>query len=330
MRGALQRLAGIIALGMGLHLQQALAQSASSGRIYPDKPVRVVVGQTVGGLPDTVARLVAPKLSERWGFQVYVENKPGANGNIGADFVAKAAPDGYTLLATGNSIIAVNPFLYSKMPFDPYNDLVAVSLTARAPLFLAVHSSVPASSLQELIALAKSRPGELAYGSSGIGSIHHLSMEYLKSALGMDITHVPFKGTGQSVPATVAGQVAMVFSAYPSLFAYAKDGRMKLLGVNSLKRPGFAPNIPTIAETVPGYDFATTIGFLAPVGTPKEVVAKISASLAEVARNPDIVTRMTNLGIEAAGTTPGEYADSLKADAERFSKAVKLAGVKAE
>jgi tripartite-type tricarboxylate transporter receptor subunit TctC len=260
---------------------------------------------------------------------VLVENKPGANSGIAADFVARSAPDGYTLLVTDNSTTAINPFLYAKLPYDA-KDLAPVSLVARAPLFLAVHPSVSANSFQELVALVKAKPGQFAYGSSGIGSTHHLCMEYLKSALGLEITHVPFKGTGQSVPAAVAGQVTMVFSAYPSLAAYAKDGRVKLLAANSLERAAFAPDIPAISEILPGFDFAPTIGIFAPRETPPAIIAKISTDATEVVRMPDTVSRMVNLGIAAVGTTPEAYAASLRADAERYARAIKDSGAKAE
>jgi len=324
MKNNLWRLACIAGLGMMLHAQVVVAQG------FPDKPVRFIVGYSPGGLPDTVARIVAQKLSERWKQQVVVENKPGANSNIAADYVAKATPDGYTLLVTDNSTTAINPFLYAKMPFDAEKDLIPVAMVARAPLFLAVHSSVPAKTFQELIALMKSKPGEFTYGSSGIGSTHHLCMEFMKSSLGLEITHVPFKGTGQSVPALVGGQVPMVFSAFPSLSAYAKDGRVKLLAVNSVRRAVFAPDIPAIAETVPGFDFAPTIGIFAPRGTPRELVTKINADAVEVGKLQDMVTRMRNVGIDAVSMTPEEYAASLKADAERYSRAVKLSGAKAD
>jgi tripartite-type tricarboxylate transporter receptor subunit TctC len=330
MKKSLARLACLASLGIFLHSQAVLGQSTSATQSYPDKPVRFIVGYSPGGLPDTVARIVAQKLGERWKQQIVVENKPGANSNIAADFVAKATGDGYTLLVTDNSTTAINPFLYAKMPFDAEKDLIPVVMVARAPLFLAVHSSVPANNLQELIALVKSKPGEFTYGSSGIGSTHHLCMEFLKSSLGLEITHVPFKGTGQSVPALVGGQVPMVFSALPSLAAYAKDGRVKLLVANSLRRAPFAQTIPTISETVPGFDFAPTVGILAPKGTPREIIARISADATEAVRLADTMTRMTNVGIEAVGTTPEEYAASLKADAERYSRAVKMSGAKAE
>jgi len=305
----------------------ALAQGAKS---YPDKAVRVIVGYSPGGLPDTIARLVGQKLSERWGQQLVVENKPGANGILGAEFVAKAAPDGYTLLMTDNSTHAILPFLFSKLPYDADRDLIPVSLTARAPLFLAVHSSVKANSFQELVALIKAEPGKFSYGSSGIGSTHHLCMAYLAASLNLEITHVPYKGTGQSVPALVGGQVPMLFSGYPTLAGPAKEGRIRLLAVNSLKRSELAPDLPAIAETIPGFDFAPTFGLFAPAGTPRDIVVKVGADVAQVVKLPDIVERMKSLGIDPLGVSGDEWAKLLKQDAERYSKAVKISGAKAE
>ena len=305
----------------------ALAQGAKS---FPDRPVKVVVGYSPGGLPDTIARLIGQKLSERWGQQFVVENKPGANGILGADNVAKAAPDGYTLLMTDNSTHAIIPFLFTKLPYDADRDLIPVSLTARAPLFLAVHPSVKANSFQELIALIKTSPGKYSYGSSGIGSTHHLCMAYLAASLNLDLVHVPYKGTGQSVPAVVGGQVPMVLSGYPTLAAHAKEGRVKLLAINSLKRLDLAPDVPAIAETIPGFDFAPTFGLFAPNGTPREIIVKIGADVAQVVKLPDVAERMKNLGIEPIGVSGDEWAKLLKSDAERYSKAVKISGAKAE
>jgi tripartite-type tricarboxylate transporter receptor subunit TctC len=321
---------GLIRLLPIAALAVAPASFAQGAKSYPDKLVRVVIGYSPGGLPDTIARLVGQKLSERWGQQFLVENRPGANGIVAAELVARAAPDGYTLLMTDNSTTAINPFLYSKLPYDADKDLVPASFTARAPLFLAVHSSVSANSFQELIAFIKANPGKLAYGSSGIGSTHHLCMEFLKSALGLEMTHVPYKGTGQSVPALVAGQVPMVFSGYPTLAAHAKEGRVKLLAINSLKRSELAPNVPAIAETVPGFDFAPTFGFFAPRGTPKDIVAKFGADVSEVVRLAEVAERMKSLGIDPVGGSGEDWAPMLRADAERYAKAVKLSGAKVE
>lgn len=327
MRLMSHRLIGLFGLAALFFTQTVFPQAAKN---YPDKPVRVIVGYSPGGLPDTIARLIGQKLSESWGQQFIVENKPGANGILGAEIVAKAAPDGYTLLMTDNSTHAIVPFLFAKLPYDADRDLVPVSFTARAPLFLAVHASVSANSFQELIALIKAAPGKYSYGSSGIGSTHHLCMEFLKSALGLEMTHVPYKGTGQSVPAVVGGQVPMVFSGYPTLAAHAKEGRVKLLAINSLKRSELAPNVPTIAETVPGFDFAPTFGLFAPAGTARDIIVKVGTDVTDVVKQADIVSRMKNLGIEPVGASGEEWAPLLRADAERYSRAVKISGAKAD
>jgi tripartite-type tricarboxylate transporter receptor subunit TctC len=327
MHSRLDRLIGLLGVAALCVAQTALAQGAKN---YPDKPVRVVVGYSPGGLPDTIARVIGQKLAERWGQQFVVENKPGANGILGADFVAKAAPDGYTLLMTDNSTHAIVPFLFTKLPYDADKDLIPVSLTARAPLFLAVHPSVKADSFKELIALIKASPGKYSYGSSGIGSTHHLCMAYLAASLNLDMVHVPYKGTGQSVPALVGGQVPMVFSGYPTLAAQAKEGRVKLLAINSLKRSDLAPDVPAIAETIPGFDFAPTFGLFAPAGTPKDIFVKVGADVAQVVKIPDVIERMKNLGIDPLGISGEDWAPMLKADAERYAKAVKISGAKVE
>lgn len=308
----------------------ALATTAAHAQTYPVKPVRILVGYSPGGLPDTVARIVAQRLGEKWGQQVVVENRPSANAVVAADAVAKAAPDGYLLLVTDSSTTAINPFIYAKLPYQP-KDLLPVSLVARAPLFLAANDTLPAKTFQEFVALAKAQPGKLSYGSSGIGSTHHLAMESLKASLGLFIVHVPYRGTGQSVPALIGGQVPVVFSAYPSLASYVRAGQVKLLAVNSLQRSKLAPDVPTIAElAIPGFDFAPTIGVFAPAGTPADVVNKIATDIAQVVRIPEVVQQMSNLGIEAVGGSPAEYAAQLKGDAERYEVAVKRSGAKAE
>jgi tripartite-type tricarboxylate transporter receptor subunit TctC len=320
----------VAALAM-LCLFGASAAAQSPVARYPDRPVRVLVGYSPGGLPDTVARVVAQRLGEKWGQQVLVENRPGANSVLAADIVIKAPPDGYTLMITDSSTVAINPFIYQKLSYDPTRDLVPISLTARAPLFLAAHPSVPAGTVQEFVLLAKAKPGSLSYGSSGIGSTHHLSMESFKASTGVDIVHIPYKGTGQSVPALIGGQVAVLFSAYPSLAGYVKQGQLKLLAVNSEKRSGLAPEVPTIAETlVPGFDFAPTIGVLGPAGMSPELVAKISSDIAEVVKSPATVEHFAKIGIEAVGGSAADYAALLRADTERYARAVKAAALKPE
>ena len=324
MHSMFRTISGLVLLAVA---QAAVAQGAKG---YPDRAVKAVVGYSPGGLPDTIARLVGQKLSEAWGQQFVVENKPGANGILGAELVAKAAPDGYTLLMTDNSTHAILPFLFTKLPYDADRDLIPVSLTARAPLFLAVHSSVKANSFPELIALIKAAPGKYSYGSSGIGSTHHLCMAYLAASLHLEMVHVPYKGTGQSVPALVGGQVPMVFSGYPTLASHAKEGKIKLLAINSLKRSELAPDVPAIAETIPGFDFAPTFGLFAPAGTPRDVMVKVGADVARVVQLPEVVERMKSLGIDPIGASGDEWAKLLKADAERYAKAVKISGAKVE
>ncbi len=303
----------------------------AQAKAYPDRPIKVILGYAAGGLPDTVGRLVQQKLSERWGQQVLTENRPGSGGIAAAEMVAKAPADGYTLQISDSSMLSINPYLYAKLPYSE-KDFISVSIVARASLFLAVNNTVPASTLKELIALAKSKPGQLSYGSSGIGTVHHLGMEALKTTLGLDITHIPYKGTGQSVPALVSGQVAMVYSAYPSLSNFAKDGKVKLLAANSRTRSALAPDIPTVAEVtgIADYDFSPTIGYLAPAGTPRDIIVKLSTTMAEIVKLPEIVQRFAALGIEPVGSTPEDQAAQWKSDAERFSKVVKSAGAKAE
>ena len=322
----LSRLIGLLPLAFLVAGQAAIAQGAKG---FPERQVKFVVGYSPGGLPDTIGRLLGQKLSERWGQQIVVENRAGANTILASEFVIKSAADGYTLLMTDNSTTTINPFLYSKLPYSP-DDLVPASLTARAPLFLAVHPSTGVNSFKELIALAKSKPGQLSYGSSGVGSIHHLGMEYLSLSLGLKLVHVPYKGTGQSVPALLAGQVPMILSGYPTVGPHAKEGRIKLVANTSLRRSELAADVPTIAETIPGYDFAPTFGLFAPRGTPQDVIAKIGTDAAEVVKLPEVLARMKSLGIDPVGLSGGEWAPLLKSDAERFSKAVKASGAKAD
>ena len=304
---------------------------AALAQPYPTRPVTLIVPYAPGGLPDTVARVIGQKLGDKWGQPVVIENKPGGNGVVAAQALAAKPADGYTLMVTDGSMFSINPFIYSKLPYDPQKDFTFISLTARAPLFLAVHPSVPVANFGEWVTLAKSQPGKLSYGSSGIGSIHHLTTESLKATLGIDILHVPYKGTGQSVPALVSGHVSAVFSAYPSLAGFAKEGKIKLIAVNSEKRSALAPELATIAEThIPGFDFAPTIGFSGAAGLPAAVVAKVAADVAEVLKDPAMAERLQVLGIDPVGGGPQAYAAQVSADRARFEKAVKLAGAKAD
>lgn len=308
-----------------------LAGVCAKAQPFPTKAVTLIVPYAPGGLPDTVARVVGQKLSDKWGQAVIIENKPGGNGVVAAQYLAAKPADGYTMLVTDGSMFSINQFIYKSLPYDPQNDFTFISLTARAPLFLAVHPTLPAANLTEFVALVKSKPGQLSYGSSGIGSIHHLTFESIKAALGIDLLHVPYKGTGQSVPAVVANQVSAVWSAIPSIAGFVKEGKLKLISVNSEKRSALAPDVATVAETsIPGFDFAPTIGFSGPAGIPPALAAKISADVAEILREPALKERLNVLGIDGVGGGPAEYSAQVIADRARFEKAVKLAGAKAD
>ena len=260
-----------------------------------------------------------------------IENKPGGNGVVAAQALAQKPADGYTMLVTDMSMFSINPFVYKSLPYDAQKDFTFVSLTARAPLFLAVHPSVPANTFAEWVAMVKANPGKYSYGSSGIGSIHHLTVESIKSSLGLDILHVPYKGTGQSVPAVVSGDVSAVFSAYPSLAGFAKQGKVKLIAVNSEKRSSLAPEIASIAETsIPGFEFAPTIGFSGPAGMPPEVVSKVAADVASVVHEPSMIERLRVLGIDPIGGDSRMYTSTIAADRVRSEKAVKVAGARGE
>lgn len=306
-----------------------LVAGAVQAQPYPNRAVKIVVPYAPGGLPDTIARIVGAKLGEALGQQMVVENKGGAGGITGVTDVAKAPADGYTLLVADVGQIAINPHLFSNLPYDPLKDLAPVSLMGTSPLYLVAHPSVQANNMKELAALAKSQPGKLNYGSSGIGSIHHLATEALKSGLGIDLVHVPYKGTGQSVPALLGGQVALLYSALPSIEGHVKSGKVKLLAVSTAKRMPQTPDVPTVAESgVPGYEFVAEIGLLAPAGTPREVIGRLAAEIAKAVKLPEIAQRFGQLGIEPVGNTPEQYGAINKAAYEKFGQVVKASGAK--
>ena len=298
---------------------------------FPSKPVKLVVPYPPGGFPDTVARLLSKSLTEKWGQQVIVDNRPGGNGAVAAQTVKSSPSDGYTLLVTDGSMFTINPVLYSKLEYDPKRDFVPVSALAKAPLFLAAHPSVPANTLAEFIAYVKANPGKVNYGSSGIGSTHHLTTEAMSAALGLTMVHVPFKGMGQATPALVGGQVQFLFSALPAIGGFVKDNRIKLLAQNSSKRFSQAPNIPTLSESViPGFDFAPTTIVMAPSGIPPAVLRQLSTDIAAAIRTPSVVETLLNSGVDAIGSTSDELAKVLQDETERFAKVIKTINIKAE
>jgi len=328
MRFASVLLAMILSCAL-LSARPAIAQGDATN--YPAKAVRVVVPYAPGGFPDTVARIIGQRLAETLGQQFVVENRGGAGGIAGTEAVAKASPDGYTLLMADVGQIAINPAIYSKLPYDSIRDFTPISMVATSPLFIVVHESVPVKTFPELVALAKSKPGSLTYGSSGTGSIHHMTMEAMKTALHLDIVHVPYKGSGQSVPALIGGQVSMSVAALPSLTAQIKAGRVRLLAINTAKRSSQAPEVPTIAEMgAPGFDYPSKIGLLGPAGVPRAIVQKLHDAIVKAVNHPDTLKRFAGLGVDAVGGTPEAYAADNVADIERYSKLAKAAGVKAD
>jgi len=313
-------LACVLALPMLAHAQSG----------YPNKPIKFVVPYAAGGLPDTVARIFAQRLGDRLGQSVVVDNRPGANGVVAANVLASAPKDGYTFLVTDGSMFSINPAIYKSLSYDYKRDFMPVSLAARAPLYLAVHPKVPVNSLQEFIALAKAKPGTLNYGSSGIGSTHHLTMEALKATLGLQLTHVPFKGSGQSVPALIGGQVDVLFSALPSLSGFVKSGQVKLIATNSALRSEQEPNVTAVAEIIPGFDFAPIVGVLAAAGTPTTAIERISIEMAQIAKMPEVILTLNNAGIDPIGSNPADYNKAILGENERLSKAISAAGMKSD
>jgi tripartite-type tricarboxylate transporter receptor subunit TctC len=269
-------------------------------------------------------------MADSLGQQLVVENRGGAGGISGTEAVAKAAPDGYTVLVADVGQVAINPHIFSKLPYQQ-KDLVGVGLIGSSALFITLHQSVPASNFKEFIAYVKANPGKVNYGSSGIGSIHHLSMEAFKGAFGLNMVHVPYKGMGQAVPALLGGQVAMVPSALPAVEAHVKAGTVKLVAISTAKRSPQSPDTPTIAEMgAPGYDFAPEIGLLAPAGTPPAIVARLSAEVAKAVKAADVAARFKQLGIDPVGNSPEAYNAQIRAAFEKYGQVVKAAGVKAD
>ena len=312
-----------------LAISQTLAQTQTAVA-YPNKAIKFIVPYSPGGLPDTVARVFAQRLGERVGQSVVIDNKPGANGVVAAQALAASPKDGYTFLVTDGSMFSVNPAVYKNLGYDYKRDFIPISLAARAPLYLAVHPKLPDNTQQEFIALAKAKPGTINYGSSGVGSTHHLTMEAMKLALGLDMAHVPFKGTGQSVPALIGGQVDVLFSALPSLAGFVKSGQVKLLASNAAQRSAQAASVPAIAETIPGFDFAPIVGILAATGTPQAAIDRISAEMAAVAKMPEVIQTLNNAGVDAIGSSPAEYNKALLDETDRLAKTIVATGIKAE
>jgi len=312
---------------LGIMLIVALPVLAQS---YPSKPIRLVLPYPPGGGTDVIARPLAQKLTEQLGQQVIVDNRGGAGGNIGMEFVAKSPADGYTLLFALTAQYAVNPSLYPKLPYDPVRDYAPISLLANAPYLLVVHPALPAKSVAELVALVKARPGQLSYSSSGNGSGAHLAGEMLRSLARVEIVHVPYKGAGPAMPDLIAGQVQLSFITYTAAGPHIKTGRLRALGVTTAKRSPTLPDLPAIGETVAGYDSAVWYGFAAPAGTPPEIVSKLNTEVLRVLAAPDFRSRITLEAVSPIGSTPEEFGSFMKSEIVRWAKVVKDSGAKVD
>lgn len=308
-----------------------LFATLSFGQGYPSKPLRLIAPVSAGSAVDTVARVVGQKLSDSWGQQVVVDNRIGANGIIGTEAAAKSPADGYTLYLGNDAMLATNPNLYSKLPYDPIRDFAPVTLAASIPLVLVVHSSLPVKSVQELIAFAKAHPGELNYASSGNGSPQHLPMEMLKAATGIKVVHVPYKGLIPALNDVVGGQVPMMFAGMSGALPHIQSGRLRALAVGGAKRSPALPAVPTVAQAgVAGFSYAAWTGFLVPAGTPKEIIVRLHAEITRILALPDVRDKLTNLGFELVGGTPDEFGALIRSDIARVGKVLEQAGIRVE
>ena len=307
-----------------------LPLAAAHAQTWPTKPVRLVVGFTPGGGVDINARLLAPKLSEYFGQQVVVDNRPGAGTNIANEMVAKSAPDGYTLLIN-TAAVAINMSLYKKLPFDTLRDFAPVSIFSMSPNVLVVHPSLPVKNVKDLIALAKSKPGKLNFSSAGAGTTQHLAGELFKLRTGTNIVHVPYKGSAPSLTALIGGEVEMSYANIPAIFQHVKSGRLRPLATTGPKRAELMPEVPTMAEAgAKGVEVVVWYGVLAPAATPRDIVAKLADGIHRATRSPDIRQRLLDQGAEPVGNTPEEFGRQLKDEVVRWAEVVKVSGARAD
>ncbi len=302
-----------------------------SAQSYPNRTIRLVVPFPAAGTTDILARAAAQKLTEAFGQSVVVDNRPGAAGNIGSDLVAKSAPDGYTLLMGTVGTHAINPSLYSKMPYDHVKDFVPVVLVAGVPNVLVVNPALPVNSVADLIKLAKDKPGQINFASSGSGTSIHLSGELFKTMAGVDITHIPYKGSSPALTDLIGGQVQIMFDNLPSALPQIKAGKLRAIAVTSSKRAPVLPDVPTISESgVPGFEASSWFGMLAPAGTPAPIVARINAEVNKWLQSAEAREKLLSQGAEAAGGSPEQFANHIRAESEKWAKVVKASGAKVD
>jgi len=306
-------------------------RAAEPGMAFPSKPVRLVVPFTPGGSTDILARAIGQRLSELWGQPVVIDNRPGAGGSIGMDAVARSAPDGYTLVMGHIGTLAANPALYAKLSYDPVRDFAPVTLVAMVPNVLVVGPAVQSRNVQELIALAKSKPGKLDYGSGGNGSAAHLATEYFKLRAGIDLQHIPYKGTAPALADLLGGQIALMITGLPPVLPHVKSGKLRILGVASPRRLPQFPDIPTIAESgVPGYEATQWYGLLVPAATPKDVVAKLNRDAVAALMDPTVAERLAGEGALPVGDTPEQFGAFIRSEIELWGKVIRATGAKVD
>ena len=311
----------------------ALAQFAAMpthAQPYPSKPVRLIVPWAAGGTTDILGRILGQKRAEKWGQPVLVENRGGAAGNIGTEAVVRASADGYTLLLGTMSTHAMNQFLYTGMSFDPVKDLAPISLVANVATVLVVHPSLPVNNVNELVALARSKPGKLNFASGGVASFNQLCAELLKMTAKVDIVHIPYKGGGPAVADLVAGKVDLLFTGAPVTLPHIKAGRLKLLAVTDSRRAAALPDTPTVGESLPGFEFNNWYGIMAPAATPRPVVDFLNAEILRILALADVREKFAGLGADPTPGTPERFGTAMAADAEKWGKVIKQAGVRAD
>jgi tripartite-type tricarboxylate transporter receptor subunit TctC len=314
----------------GFSVLAMLAAPAFAQGNYPNRPVRIVVPSSPGGGTDISARVIADHLGRAFKGQFFVENRPGAGQSIGIEVVARAEPDGYTLLMAA-STLALNPIMYKNIKYDPVKDFAPVSQVASIPNVVLVHPSVPAKTLRELIALAKSKPGELTYASAGIGTSPHMGAELLKHMAGIDIQHIPFRGSGPAVTDTISGRINMTLASTLQAKPFVEGGQLRALAVTGSKRSESMPDVPTVAEAgVPGYEALQWYGLLVPAGTPADIVNRLHEETAKALNAPDVKKRLADDGAESVGTTPAEFAKFIRDEIEKWSNVARVANIKPE
>jgi tripartite-type tricarboxylate transporter receptor subunit TctC len=323
MRIHLARLAATLALALAL-------PAVAAAQAWPQRSIKMIVPFPAGGGTDFIARVAAKHLSDRLGQQVFVENRGGANGAVGLQALMQSDPDGYTISACSDTPLVVNPSLYAKLPYAPLRDFVPVATMVRFPGMLAVHPSVPARSVSELIALAKAKPGSLAYASAGVGNFSHLTMELLSQATGVKLLHVPYKGTGPASLALIGGEVQMGFNNVQTLLQTVRSGQLVALAVAEPKRMPALPDLPAVAETVPGFEMAPWVGIIAPAKTPKEIVDRLAKETVAIMRDPEVVKQLTEQQVTPFALDPDQLRALIRKDLEKWAGVIKTAGIKAE